>query len=137
MNKHLLIADDNEQFSAVVANVASRRGWLCSIYRNGRDLLSGLREMDGPTLLFLDILMPDLDGIETIVKLKSSAVAQGLRVRFVTGGVQTNAEAARMIADALRFDVGETIYKPVTIQELDTILGEESNIMDHRQSQAD
>ncbi|OYU37450.1 MAG: hypothetical protein CFE33_20765 [Pseudorhodobacter sp. PARRP1] len=132
MPKLLLIADDNEQFSAMVANVASRRGWVCRKYCNGNELLEALNDTEGPALLLLDILMPDLDGIETIGRLKNSAARDKLRVRFVTGGVQTNAVAAKMIASALHLEVGATIYKPVSIAELDFVLADESGIMDQR-----
>lgn len=121
----------------MVANVASRRGWVSSTYRDGRELLSALEDTFGPSLLFLDILMPNLDGIETIAKLKRFAAFLQIRVRFVTGGEHTNATAARMIAVASQLDVGETIYKPVTVAELDTIFSDERSILDRRSTRFD
>ena len=129
MNKTLLIADDNVEFSQMVAFVATRRGWICSVYLNGNELISGLSENSGPALLLLDILMPDLDGIETIGRLREANSTQELRIRFITGGDHSNATAARLIAAARSFDVGATIYKPVTIAEIDALLAEEGALL--------
>jgi CheY-like chemotaxis protein len=80
--------------------------------------------------------MPDLDGIETIGKLREANATHELRIRFVTGGDHTNATAARMIAAARSFDVGATIYKPVTIAEIDDLLTEEGKLLNQHGDQS-
>jgi CheY-like chemotaxis protein len=124
MEKTLLVADDNEQFARVICEVARRRGWRCHAFSNGRQLTDALNNLRLPALLLLDLLMPELDGIETIAELKKTHF-QKLRVRFMTGGDPRNASAATLIASSLAFHVGPTIYKPVPMKDLEAVLQEE------------
>ncbi len=68
--------------------------------------------------------MPDLDGIEVIDELES--VDRPLRMRFMTGGPDSSALAARMIASARSFDVGRHLMKPFELAVLQTILADEA-----------
>lgn len=124
MEKTLLVADDNEQFAKLVCEIAERRGWKCHTFTNGRQLTEALSAVLLPALLLLDLLMPELDGIETITELRKTHFRK-LRVRFMTGGDPTNASAAMLIASSLSFHVGATLYKPVPISELEAILRDE------------
>jgi CheY-like chemotaxis protein len=124
MTKTLIVVDDNEQFAKIISDVAKRRNWDCSIYRNGQELIDHFHEVSLPALLLLDILMPQLDGIETLPELLKKNFRQ-LRVRFMTGGDPSNAAAANIIALSLTFNTGATLYKPITIEELDCALMEE------------
>jgi DNA-binding response OmpR family regulator len=131
MKKTLIVVDDNEAFCRMIADAATRRGWECETYPNGKELLVGLSQLVGSALLLLDVLMPDLDGIETIEELRGDH-RNALRIRFMTGGDHRNARAASLIATSLAFDVGETIFKPFSLADLDSILSEEGRLLEYR-----
>jgi CheY-like chemotaxis protein len=124
MEKTLLVADDNEQFAKLISEVAQRREWKCHTFTNGRQLTEALSAVRLPALLLLDLLMPELDGIETIAELRKMHF-QNLRVRFMTGGDPRNASAATLIASSLAFHVGPTLYKPAPLKDLEAMLQEE------------
>jgi CheY-like chemotaxis protein len=91
-------------------------------------LVDELNSIDLPALLLLDVLMPDLDGIETISELRK-ADFRLIRIRFMTGGDPRNSSAAALIASSLTFDVGGTLHKPVSIQDIDMLLLEEEGYL--------
>lgn len=130
MEKTLLVADDNEKFAKLICEIALRRDWKCHTFSNGKQLMEALGTIRLPALLLLDLLMPELDGIETISELKK-APFQKLRVRFMTGGDPRNASAATLIASSLAFHVGPTLYKPVPLRDLEAVLlQEEAHLRD-------
>jgi CheY-like chemotaxis protein len=118
------VADDNEDFSRIVVRVAEKEGWTVTTCTDGRILADAVAAESGPALLIIDINMPNMDGIETIEALKS--IKRRLRVRFITGGPQSSALAARMIAEARGMESGRFITKPVSVDQLKAILREEA-----------
>jgi CheY-like chemotaxis protein len=128
MEKTLLVADDNEQFTKLICEVAQRGDWKCHTFTNGRQLTEALSTLRLPALLLLDLLMPELDGIETIAEIRKTHF-QKLRVRFMTGGDPRNASAATLIASSLAFHVGPTLYKPVPMKYLEAMLQEEEGYL--------
>lgn len=123
----LYVADDNVEFSRIVVRVAEQEGWSVTACADGRSLADAVATEDGPALLIVDINMPNMDGIETIEELKS--IERRLRIRFVTGGMQSSALAARMIAEARGIEVGRYITKPIGVDQLKTILREEAKLL--------
>ena len=120
----LYLADDNEEFSQVVSRVAKSEGWEVTTCPNGAMLAAAVASEDGPALLIVDINMPQVDGIETIEELK--LINRRFRIRFITGGSDSYALAARMIAEARGLESGRFITKPVGIDQLKAILREEA-----------
>lgn len=119
----LYVADDNREFAEFCAEVAQKEGWHVTICENGSDLLEALNQERTPALVLIDINMPVLDGIEVIEEL--GAVNRDLKLRFITGGPQSSALAARMIADARGLKVGRFLTKPISLAQLREVLAEE------------
>lgn len=110
------IADDNPDFVSFVAEVAEDVGWSVTTCRNGLELLEQLGEADTPALVFLDVLMPEMDGIEAINNL--AELGRDVRVRFVTGGATSNVMAAEHIGAGRGLRLGPTILKPIALRDL-------------------
>lgn len=112
----LCIADDNVEFAEFVARVASREGWVTTSCKNGFELIKALEAHMTPAIVFVDLMMPEMDGIEVIKRL--AKLNAKLHVRFVTGGAMSNVDAAEKIADGYGLSVGATLFKPLTMDEL-------------------
>ncbi|GAA6189557.1 response regulator [Litorivita sp. NS0012-18] len=123
----LYIADDNLEFAKYLASVAEAEGWCVELCANGRVLIEQLQVADGPALLLVDMNMPDVDGIEAIEGLAD--IDLPLRVRFMTGAMETALIAAKLIAEARSITVGRSIYKPVPLDTFRKILREEANAL--------
>lgn len=124
----IFVADDNLEFAQFVQRVSARAGWSVSICQNGAELLSEVLSVQRPAFVLVDLMMPEMDGIETIKKL--SEIDLPLRVRFMTGGAASNADAAEKIGAARGLNLGPTVYKPVTLEELKDILEHERQALD-------
>ena len=119
----LYVADDNTEFAEYCAEVARREGWTVEVSQNGSTLLEKLRQGNEPALVLCDIQMPEMDGIDVVQELPK--IDRKLRVRFITGGPQSTALAARLIGDARNIDVGRFLTKPIRLDDLQTVLREE------------
>ncbi len=113
---NLYIADDNAEFAAFVTRVASREGWGTTSCKNGLELIEELEANQGPAIVFVDLMMPEMDGIEVIKRL--AKMNANLHVRFVTGGAMSNVDAAEKIAHGYGLSVGPSLLKPLTMDEL-------------------
>lgn len=121
---NLYIADDNVEFAEFCAEVATLEGWHVKTCHDGSELLEALKMVTEPALILCDITMPEVDGIEVI---KTLSDPEGLfRIRFITGGLMTNAVAARLIGDARDINVGRFLVKPVSLADLRAVFVEEA-----------
>jgi CheY-like chemotaxis protein len=120
----IYIAEDNPEFAEYIAKVALLEGWKVEICPNGKILSDKVREESGPAFLLVDITMPEMDGIEAIEQLVG--LDRPLRIRFMTGGAAAPMLAAKMIAKARELNVGSSIYKPISKDNLTEILRQEA-----------
>ncbi len=123
----LIVADDNEEFSAFVAKVGIEIGWTVTVCCDGRELVEFLGQSQGPALVLVDVLMPELDGIEAIQMLTN--IKRKMRIRFMTGGAQSNAVAAERIGAGRGLTLGPTILKPIRLATLRAELRQELDMI--------
>ena len=81
--KHILAVDDNS------ANLQMVRGILQKLYQvtpvnNGERALQFL-ERKTPDLILLDILMPEMDGLETLKRIKAKPECKDIPIIMLTG----------------------------------------------------
>lgn len=113
--KKILIIDDEEDFGLLLKlNINKTTNYDALVANNGEAGLE-LVQKHTPDLVLLDIMMPGIDGIETLKRIK--AIAPDLPVAMVTA-VYREEEAKRC------FDAGayEYITKPVDFEYLETAL---------------
>jgi len=66
----ILIIDDDKDFSGLAAAYFSKQGHTVTLAGGGREGLSKAVSA-GPDIVFLDIMMPDMNGIEVLRELSS------------------------------------------------------------------
>jgi len=74
-----MVVDDNESNRTLLARRLRREGYTVSLAENGRQALEKLRARPYD-LLLLDILMPELDGVEVLKQLKADPDTQNIPV---------------------------------------------------------
>lgn len=103
----ILIADDEPDILEFLQYNLEKEGYEIAIAENGRDAIKAAKEMN-PHLILLDIMMPELDGIETCRELRNMAEFKNTLIAFLTARNEDYSQIAG-------FDVGADDYitKPI------------------------
>ncbi len=68
-SKHILVVDDEARIREVVQYALSREGFRVSVAEDGQRALE-VAELDPPELVVLDVMLPEIDGLEVCRQLK-------------------------------------------------------------------
>ncbi|MCK5450220.1 MAG: response regulator [Candidatus Omnitrophica bacterium] len=68
-NKNIVIADDNQDLCMAITDVLQEVGHMVHAVNNGYELLSYL-ENNNPSIVILDLMMPEKDGISIISTIR-------------------------------------------------------------------
>ena len=79
----VLIVDDNQTMAELISRVVELRGHMPLIAHSGRQALEVVAEQ-GPDLMLLDLMMPDMDGMETLRRLRAMPSGHKLPVIVVS-----------------------------------------------------
>lgn len=110
------IVDDEPEVARVLARAARTYGFEPVVVTSGRDLVT-LVEHDPPDVIVLDIVMPDMEGNETLIALRRAGALP--KVILITGyGEAFLGPPSLLAGDAL---VG-TLQKPFRDAELGALL---------------
>jgi CheY-like chemotaxis protein len=115
----LVLIDDDPEFRRLVRRVAEPFGWIVAEYENGRRFIED-SDAPAPELVFLDVLMPERDGIETAPELARRFPEA--RIVVATGGDAVLAEAARQLGAEESRAAITVLCKPAGLAELRAVL---------------
>ena len=109
----ILIIEDEEQTRRMIVEVLQRAGYEVSEARDGVEGLRRYRE--SPTdLIITDILMPEKEGLETIMALKRES--PHVKIIAMSGGGR--AGNLHFLDIARRLGAHRTLEKPFELQEM-------------------
>lgn len=109
----ILISDDDPEIREALARLLTHTGHEVVTVPDGR---ACMRELEAGSfdLLITDILMPEQDGLETLMSLRRSG--QGPRVIAMSGGGQGSAHDYLDLAK--RFGASRILPKPFPVEDL-------------------
>ena len=110
----ILLIEDDEAVRNFICEVLLAAGCCVSVAGNGNEGLAKIKSNPDIAMVITDIIMPDKEGIETIMEIKQSW--PHIRILAMSGGGKVCAEEYLHIAGALGADV--TLKKPFTKTEL-------------------
>jgi CheY-like chemotaxis protein len=84
----ILVVEDNEKNRKLVRDVLVVKGYRLLETETGEDGLRVAREQH-PALILMDILLPGIDGIETVRRLRADPVTATIPVVAVTASAMT------------------------------------------------
>ena len=119
--KRLLIVDDNRAFGEFVRKVASSAGYEVEVTVDGRAFKSRYRTFR-PTTVIVDLIMPEIDGIELVQWVADQKVLA--RVIVVTGFLPEYVSLAKLLGEGRGLDPVTTLLKPVRAARLRRVLAE-------------
>jgi len=114
-DKRLLVVDDEQDFGKFVAEVAAGVGYEVHVTSGGAEFIRAYGECK-PSVVVLDVIMPDMDGIE----IANWLAGQGFdgHVIVVTGYAPMYAELVEKLSKAKGLRSVTNILKPVRAETL-------------------
>jgi two-component system, OmpR family, alkaline phosphatase synthesis response regulator PhoP len=110
--KKILIADDNENIREALTYLLEDEGYKLWLAKDGAEALEKAREVR-PDILFLDIMMPEINGYEVCRVIKSDPDLKGIYVIMLTAkGQMAEQERGRSVG------ADEYIVKPFSPMEV-------------------
>lgn len=109
--KLILVCDDNEDNRVVFKAVLEHAGYAVVLAEDGEEALDQARSYT-PSLILLDLMMPGINGWETVARLKADPVTHEIPVVAVSADVHASAEALQ------RAGFCAFVPKPVLPKEL-------------------
>lgn len=109
----ILIIDDDPQIRKLLRKIIEAAGYQALVASNGNEGLKIFKE-SRPDLLIIDIIMPEKEGLETIIELKR--IDSAVKVIAISGGGKLKPNIYLPMAKKL--GAAETISKPIDKTEL-------------------
>lgn len=114
MKEHrILIVDDNKDFADIFCDVLKANNYKAESCYSGLQAVERFKNNNIFDIVFLDIRMPEMDGVQTLKEIKK--INPDTMVIMMTGY-----SVDEMIHKAIEEKASEIIYKPF---EIDKVLG--------------
>ncbi|MCB0408803.1 MAG: response regulator transcription factor [Flavobacteriales bacterium] len=103
----ILLVDDEQDILEFVGYNLSKEGYDVTTANNGRDAIA-LAQKETPDLIILDVMMPEMDGIETCLELRNIDKLKDVLIIFLSARGEDYSQVAG-------FDAGADDYisKPI------------------------
>ncbi len=111
-NIRILVVDDDESIRRYIVKLLSQSGYDVFAASSGKDALKELRTSQDVSLVILDILMPDMDGLETLTEIRK--ITKDIPVLMLSALGQTN-----IIVKAMKAGATDYLVKPFEEEEIE------------------
>jgi DNA-binding NtrC family response regulator len=117
MAASILIADDDAVQRRVVENMVQKCGYETTVVDSGDAAIALLTAPDAPVIdaLVLDLVMPGLDGMGVLAKIREAGLSIPVVVQTAHGGIDN-------VVSAMRAGAHDFVVKPVGIERLQVSL---------------
>jgi len=117
MAASILIADDDAVQRRLVENMVQKCGYETVVVENGDAVVDMLTGPDAPAIdaVVLDLVMPGLDGMGVLAKLRDAGIGIPVIVQTAHGGIDN-------VVSAMRAGAQDFVVKPVGIERLQVSL---------------
>ena len=115
----ILVVDDNAMMRGMIRDMLDIGGYAVIVADQGKAALSLIRK-DSPDLVITDILMPEMDGMETILEIRERYPK--MRIIVISGG-GAGLRDKDLLETAESFNLMGTLEKPFTTEKLLDVVG--------------
>jgi len=112
LDKKILVVDDDMRNIYSITSALEEEGLQCFIAENGKEALKALEENPGIDMVLLDIMMPEMDGYETVREIRKKALEK-LPVIALTAKAMKEDKEKCLVAG-----MSDYISKPVNVEQL-------------------
>jgi two-component system response regulator AtoC len=111
----VLVVDDAEGIRHYLASLLELRGFAVDTAEDGRSALALIESGAAPDVILLDVMMPGLDGLETLRRLRARHPEMPVVMLSVVGKAAT-------IVEAMQLGAADYLNKPFEEEELEVLL---------------
>jgi signal transduction histidine kinase/CheY-like chemotaxis protein/CHASE3 domain sensor protein len=115
--RRILLVDDDVRNIFALTSALEQRGAIVEIGRNGREALEKLDRVADIDLVLMDVMMPEMDGLEATRRLRQDPRFEKLPVITVTAKATKDDQAQCLAAGA-----SDYLAKPVDLDRLFSLL---------------
>jgi DNA-binding NtrC family response regulator len=117
LGERILIVDDDPVQRRLLENAVSRFGYDALMAEGGDAAVALLTGTDGPPVdaVVLDLVMPDLDGLGVLARLRGAGIALPVIVQTAHGGIDN-------VVSVMRAGATDFVVKPVSPERLQVSL---------------
>jgi DNA-binding NtrC family response regulator len=117
MAASILIVDDDAVARRLLENMAQKCGYATHVVESGDAAMAMLTGPDAPTVdaMVLDLVMPGLDGMGVLAKLREAGLNLPVIVQTAHGGIDN-------VVSAMRAGAQDFVVKPVGVERLQVSL---------------
>ena len=112
MKHRVLVVDDNPDSVAIMRGILEGRGYDVAAASSGNEALQFLKQ-EAVDLVLLDIMMPEMSGMEVLQRIKEDAATGRLPVILVTAKTQDED-----VLSGYQYGADYYITKPFTAKQL-------------------
>lgn len=111
----ILVVDDNKKMLCLFKRILNLQRYRITTVESGKDAVERAKKTEFD-LAFVDMVMPEMDGVETFKELKK--INPKIVVVMMSGFA-----VEEKIAEVLKLGAYEYLHKPFAIAEIMTIIG--------------
>src|SRR5215510_11590160 len=117
MAASILIADDDAVARRLVENMVQKCGYETVVVDSGDAAIATLTAPDAPAIdaVILDLVMPGLDGMGVLAKIRDTGLSIPVIVQTAHGGIDN-------VISAMRAGAADFVVKPVGVERLQVSL---------------
>ena len=112
MTKTILLVDDEIQLISLLSDVLTKEGYRVISARDGQEAIYSARQ-GKPDLIILDIMMPEMDGYQTMREIRTNAALRRLPIIALTAKAMKGDREKCLAAGA-----SDYLAKPVNTEQL-------------------
>lgn len=126
--RQILVVDDDEDIGEFISTVAQSMNFRCTVTTNAWDFLLVLDQAgDDVALIFLDLMMPEMDGIELLRLLERRQCRAD--IILISGVSKRVLETATELAHTLGLAVAGHLQKPFRLAEVEALLCQQPSLI--------
>jgi two-component system sensor histidine kinase/response regulator len=120
MGAQILVVDDNPTNRLVVSTMLRKLGFATTLTENGEQAADAALHEPRPALVFMDIQMPVLDGLDATARIRQNEKSRGLsRLPVIALTADVFDQTRQRCKEA---DMDDFLTKPVDLNELQSLL---------------
>ncbi len=118
-NKKILLVDDTAEFLEIFKFKLNQLGFIIDTANNGKEALEKINQNDYD-LIILDVMMPEMDGVETALEIMKIKDSKDIKFVFLTNYGEDNPLVGKEVDEYYAKQLGASAFFRKT-EDLDEI----------------